>query len=63
MASEYTKVLQFNQYQKSDKTFIISAVLECLIKRLVDVKIILENNLQQEYLYFQISFYVIQVWF
>lgn len=61
MASEYTKVLQFNQYQKSDKTFIISAVLECLIKRLVDVKIILENNLQQEYLYFQISFYVIQV--
>ena len=61
MASEYTKALQFNQYQKSDKTFIISAVLECLIKRLVDVKIILENNLQQEYLYFQISFYVIQV--
>ena len=34
MPSEGTKILDFNQYQKSDKTsFIIYADLECLIKK------------------------------
>ena len=35
MPSEDTKVLEFNQYQKSDKTlFVIHADLECLIKKI-----------------------------
>ena len=34
MPSEDTKILEFNQYQKSDKTpFIIYADLECIIKK------------------------------
>ena len=41
MPSEDAKILQFNQYKKSDKApFIIYAYLECLKKRLMDVKII-----------------------
>ena len=36
-----TKILEFNQCQKSDKApFVIYADLECIIKRLMDVKII-----------------------
>ena len=43
MPSEDTKILEFNRYQKSDKAlFIIYADLECLIKRLMDVKLILK---------------------
>ena len=44
MPSEDTKILEFNQYQKSDKApFIIYANLECIIeKSLMDVKIILK---------------------
>ena len=35
MPSEYTKKLEFNQYQKSDKPpFIIYADLECLIEKI-----------------------------
>ena len=35
MPSEDTKILEFNQYQKSDKsTFIIYADLECLIEKI-----------------------------
>ena len=35
MPSEDTKMLEFNQYQKSDKgPFIISADLECLIEKI-----------------------------
>ena len=35
MPSEDTKILEFNQYQKSDKgTFIIYADLECIIERI-----------------------------
>ena len=35
MPSEDTKILEFNQYQKSDKAgFIIYAYLECLIKKI-----------------------------
>ena len=35
MPSEDTKILEFNQYQKSDKApFIIYADLECLIKKI-----------------------------
>ena len=51
MPSKYTKILEFNQYQKSDKApFVIYADLECLIKkRLIGVKIILKNHLQQKY--------------
>ena len=34
MPSEDTKILEFNQYQKSDKaTFITYADLECIIER------------------------------
>ena len=34
MPSEYTKILEFNQYQKSDKaSFIIYADLECIIEK------------------------------
>ena len=35
MASEGTKILEFNQYQKSDKApFIIYADLECIIEKI-----------------------------
>ena len=34
MPSEDTKILEFNQYQKSDKAFIIYANLECLIEKI-----------------------------
>ena len=34
MVSEHTKILEFNQYQKSDKAqFIIHADLECIIEK------------------------------
>ena len=34
MCSEDTKILEFNQYQKSDKApFIIQAVFECMIEK------------------------------
>ena len=34
MSSDETEILEFNQYQKSDKTpFIIYADLECLIEK------------------------------
>ena len=36
MTSEDTKILEFNQYQKSDKaSFIIYADLKCLIEKIV----------------------------
>ena len=49
MPSKDTKVLEFNQYQKSDKApFVIYADLECIIeKRLMDVKIIVKICLKQ----------------
>ena len=35
MSSEKTKILDFNQYQKSDKApFIFYAYLECIIKKI-----------------------------
>ena len=35
MPSEDTKMLEFNQYQKSDKaTFIIYADVECIIEKM-----------------------------
>ena len=47
MPSEDTMILEFNQYQKSDEApFIIYADLECLIEKLMDVKIILKIQLQ-----------------
>ena len=47
--SEDTKVLEFNQYQKSDKKPAITyADLVSLIQKLMDVKIILKNHLQQK---------------
>ena len=49
MPSEDTKILELNQYQKSDKApFAIYADLECLIKRLMDVKVILKIYPQQK---------------
>ena len=35
MPSEYTKILEFNQCQKSDKVpFVIYADLECIIEKI-----------------------------
>ena len=49
MPSEDTKILEFNQYQKSDKApFIIYADSECIIEKLMDIKIILKVHLQQK---------------
>ena len=48
MPSENTKISEFNQYQKSDKTpFIIYADFNISWKGLMDVKIILTTHLQQ----------------
>ena len=49
MPSEDTKILEFNQYQKSDKApFIIYAGLECIIEKTDGCKIILKICLQQK---------------
>ena len=49
MPSKDIKMLECNQYQKSDKTsFNIYADLECIIKRLTDVKIILKIHQQRK---------------
>ena len=46
MPSENTKMLEFNQYQKSDKApFIIYADLECLIEKIDGCK----NNPENSY--------------
>ena len=43
MPFEDTRILEFNQYQKSDKEpFIIKVDLECIMKRFMNVKIILK---------------------
>ena len=43
-----TKILECNQYQKSDKApFMIYADLECIIEK-IELKIILKINLQQK---------------
>ena len=57
MPSKDTKVLEFNQYQKSDKApFVIYADLECIIeKRLMDVKIIVKICLKICFSMFTIS--------
>ena len=45
MRSEDTKILEFNQYQKSDKApFIIQAVFECMIEKIGGCKINPENS-------------------
>ena len=45
MPSEDTKILEFNQYQKSDKTpFIIYADLKCIIERIDGCKNNPENS-------------------
>ena len=49
MPSEETKILEINQYHKSDKApFIIYADLESLIEKTDDIKIILKIHLQQK---------------
>ena len=49
MPSEDTKILEFNQYQKSDKTpFIICSDLECIIEKVDGCKRILKIHLQQK---------------
>ena len=46
MSSEDTKILEFNQYQESDKApFTIYANLQVQQKRLMDVKIIWKIHL------------------
>ena len=45
MPSEDTKILEFNQYQKSDEVlFIIYADLECLIEKIDECKSNPENS-------------------
>ena len=45
MPSEDTKILEFNQYQKSDKeSFIIYADLQCIIETIDGCKNNLENS-------------------
>ena len=45
MSSEDTKILEFNQYQKSDKApFIIYADLECIIEKIDECKNNSENS-------------------
>ena len=45
MPSEDTKILEFSQYQKSDKApFIIYADLECIIKKIAECKNNPENS-------------------
>ena len=40
MLSEKTKILEFNQYQKSDKAqFIVYANLECIMEKIDTVKV------------------------
>ena len=49
MPSKDTKILEFNQYQKSDKApFIIYADLECVIEKIDRCKKILKIHLQQK---------------
>ena len=49
MPSGDTKIIEFNQNQKSDKApFAIYAGPECIIEKLMDVKIILKIHLQQK---------------
>ena len=49
MPSEDTKILEFNQYQKYDKTrFIIYADLEFIRKILMDIKTIMKIHLHQK---------------
>ena len=49
MPSKDIKMLECNQHQKSDKTsFNIYADLECIIKILTDVKIILKIHQQRK---------------
>ena len=49
MPSEGSTILEFNLHWKSDKTpSIISADLESLIKKKMDIKIILKNHPQQK---------------
>ena len=48
MSSNDTKILEFNQYQKSDKApFITYADLKCIIEKIDGCKIILRIHLQQ----------------
>ena len=48
MTSEDTKILEFNQYQKSDKApFIIYAYLEFIIEKIDGCKVILKIHLQK----------------
>ena len=45
MLFEDTKILDFNEYQKSDKTlFIIYADFECIIEKIYECKINPENS-------------------
>ena len=49
MPSDNTKILEFNQYQKSNKaTFIIYTDFDYIMEKLMDVKIILKIHLQQK---------------
>ena len=49
MPFEDTKILELNQYQKSDKTPSISYVdLECIIEKSDGLEIIMKNHLQQK---------------
>ena len=48
MPSKDTKILEFNQYQNSDKTLSISCRSQIFNKKWMNVKIILKNHLHQK---------------
>ena len=49
MSSEDTKILEFNQHKKSDKTpFTIYADLECIIEKIAGCKKTQKIHLQQK---------------
>ena len=49
MPSEETDILEFNQYQKSDKApFIVHSDLECITENIDGCKNNPENHLQQK---------------
>ena len=49
MPVEDTKILEFNQYQKSNKAaFVIYVDPECLIEKMMNVKIIVKVHTQQK---------------
>ena len=64
MTSEDAKILEFNQFQKSDKHHLLfMQILSVYQKRIMDTKIILKIHLQQKYAYSIRFFNVYNIFF